>query len=69
MVELIWGKHPKACLLPLPAVKGNKTTINGTGGVVVKCLLLAGLVSYEMGDYKLAKDLGEYTLVMYAAMD
>ncbi len=59
------GKRPKARLLPLPDVKDDKTTIKGTGGVVVKCLLLSGLVSYVGGKYKLATDLSKRTLVMY----
>jgi hypothetical protein len=63
--ELIRGKRPKAQILPLPAVKDDETTIKGTGGVVVKFLLLAGLVSYEIGSYKLAKDISSRTLIMY----
>jgi hypothetical protein len=36
IAEIMRGKRPKACLLPLPAVKDDETTIKGTGGVVVK---------------------------------
>jgi hypothetical protein len=46
-------------------VKDDKTTIKGTGSIVVKLLVLTGLAGYGEGKYKLVADLGKQTLIMY----
>jgi hypothetical protein len=65
ITEIICGDRPKVKLLPLPEVKDDETTLRSTSGVVVKFLLLSGLVLYEKGRYKLAKDIRKWHLIMF----
>jgi hypothetical protein len=65
MAEIMRGDQPKVRLLPLPAVKDDKTTLRGTSGVVVKFLLLSGLVHFEKGRYELANDIAKRHLIMF----